>query len=36
MAGNDVHWLRDLLTYNIPHARILSSGYDANTHTGSW
>jgi hypothetical protein len=34
-AGNGVHWLRDLLPHNMPRARILSWGYDANTHSGS-
>jgi len=27
-----VNWLRDLLPSDIPNARILSWGYDANTH----
>lgn len=30
-----MHWLRDLLPQDLPHARILSWGYDANTHSGS-
>lgn len=30
---NDVNWLRDLLPSHIPNARILSWGYDANTHS---
>ena len=34
-AGNGVHWLRDLLPHDLPGARILSWGYDANTHSGS-
>ena len=34
-ADNGVHWLRDLLSISIPHARILCWGYDANTHHGS-
>ncbi|KAL1598071.1 hypothetical protein SLS59_007081 [Nothophoma quercina] len=34
-AGNGVHWLRDLLPHDLPRARILSWGYDANTHSGS-
>lgn len=33
-AGNGVHWLRDLLPHDLPRARILSGGYDANTHSG--
>jgi hypothetical protein len=35
MAPNGVHWLRDLLTSDIPNARILSWGYDANTYSNS-
>src|SRR5277367_1778039 len=31
-AVNGVHWLRDLLPSDLPHARILCWGYDANTH----
>ncbi|KAH7006417.1 hypothetical protein EDB82DRAFT_573172 [Fusarium venenatum] len=34
-AENGIHWLRDLLRFDIPEARILSWGYDANTHTSS-
>ncbi|KAF3029576.1 hypothetical protein E8E12_000791 [Didymella heteroderae] len=34
-AGNGVHWLRDLLPHDLPRARVLSWGYDANTHSGS-
>ncbi|KAK1768311.1 hypothetical protein QBC33DRAFT_370839 [Phialemonium atrogriseum] len=34
-ASNDVHWLRDLLPHDIPHARVFCWGYDANTHAGS-
>src|SRR3989440_7402128 len=34
-AANGVHWLRDLLPNDIPNARILSWGYDANTHSNS-
>jgi hypothetical protein len=37
-AGNgidSVNWLRDLLPHDLPNARILSWGYDANTHSGS-
>jgi hypothetical protein len=30
-----VNWLRVLLPEEIPHARILSWGYDANTHNTS-
>ncbi|MCJ1453499.1 hypothetical protein MMC28_003846 [Mycoblastus sanguinarius] len=32
---NDTNWLRDLLPSDIPNARILSWGYDANTHSAS-
>ncbi|KAK4140162.1 uncharacterized protein C8A04DRAFT_32288 [Dichotomopilus funicola] len=35
MAENGVHWLRDLLPEDLPQARILCWGYDANTHTSS-
>ncbi|KAK3297151.1 uncharacterized protein B0H64DRAFT_416349 [Chaetomium fimeti] len=31
-AENGVHWLRDLLPEDLPQARILCWGYDANTH----
>ncbi|KAH6627252.1 hypothetical protein B0J18DRAFT_366270 [Chaetomium sp. MPI-SDFR-AT-0129] len=31
-AKNGVHWLRDLLPEDLPQARILCWGYDANTH----
>ncbi|KAF7502238.1 hypothetical protein GJ744_006309 [Endocarpon pusillum] len=31
-AAGDVCWLRDFLPLEIPKARILSWGYDANTH----
>ncbi|PTD11357.1 hypothetical protein FCULG_00002804 [Fusarium culmorum] len=34
-AANGVHWLRDPLRIDIPEARILSWGYDANTHAAS-
>ncbi|KAK4164005.1 hypothetical protein QBC43DRAFT_300695 [Cladorrhinum sp. PSN259] len=34
-ASNGVHWLRDLLPNDIPHARIFCWGYDANTHATS-
>lgn len=34
-AKNDVNWLQDLLPSDIPNARILSWGYDANTHSSS-
>ncbi|KAK3897211.1 hypothetical protein C8A05DRAFT_19979, partial [Staphylotrichum tortipilum] len=34
-ASNGVHWLRDLLLHDIPHARIFCWGYDANTHSSS-
>lgn len=30
-----VNWLCDLLLLHIENARILSWGYDANTHSGS-
>ncbi|KAF2228484.1 hypothetical protein EV356DRAFT_74665 [Viridothelium virens] len=33
-AANNVHWLRDLLSSDIPNARIFCWGYDANTHGG--
>ncbi|KAG7124149.1 Protein SERAC1 like protein [Verticillium longisporum] len=32
-AENGVHWLRDLLPKDLPQARILCYGYDANTHS---
>jgi hypothetical protein len=32
IAENGVHWLRDLLPEDLPQARILCWGYDANTH----
>ena len=35
MADNGVHWLRGLLLHDLPRARMLSSGYDANTGTHS-
>ena len=31
---DSVNWLRDLLPHDLPNARILSWGYDANTHSG--
>lgn len=31
-ADNGVHWLRDLLPKDLPTVRILTWGYDANTH----
>ncbi|KAI6080112.1 P-loop containing nucleoside triphosphate hydrolase protein, partial [Hypoxylon rubiginosum] len=31
-ADNGVHWLRDLLPDDLPNVRILTWGYDANTH----
>ncbi|KAG7403952.1 Nephrocystin-3 [Fusarium oxysporum f. sp. raphani] len=34
-AENGIHWLRDLLPDDAPRARILSWGYDANTHAAS-
>ncbi|KAH8726237.1 hypothetical protein GQ44DRAFT_771428 [Phaeosphaeriaceae sp. PMI808] len=35
-ASNGVHWLHDLLLHDLPNARILSWGYNANTHSQSW
>ncbi|MCJ1425603.1 hypothetical protein MMC29_003503 [Sticta canariensis] len=32
-AANDVNWLCDFLPSDIPNARILTWGYDANTHS---
>ena len=32
---NNVNWLRDLLPSDIPNARVISWGYDANTHSTS-
>ncbi|KAI0439883.1 hypothetical protein F4803DRAFT_529566 [Xylaria telfairii] len=32
-AANSVHWLRDLLPKDLPGVRVLSWGYDANTHS---
>ncbi|KAF2180661.1 hypothetical protein K469DRAFT_639718 [Zopfia rhizophila CBS 207.26] len=32
-AANSKHWLRDLLSNDIPNARIFCWGYDANTHS---
>ncbi|CAH0020139.1 unnamed protein product [Clonostachys rhizophaga] len=34
-AANNVHWLRDLLPHDLPRARIMCWGYDANTHDSS-
>ncbi|KAF2190539.1 hypothetical protein K469DRAFT_387619 [Zopfia rhizophila CBS 207.26] len=34
-ASNGVNWLRDLLPQDLPNARIITWGYDANTHSGS-
>jgi len=34
-ADNGVHWLRDLLPEDLPNARVLCWGYDANTHSNS-
>ncbi|KAI3326402.1 hypothetical protein HD806DRAFT_405775 [Xylariaceae sp. AK1471] len=31
-AANGVHWLRDLLPKDLPGIRVLTWGYDANTH----
>uniref|UniRef100_A0A0B7KK83 DUF676 domain-containing protein n=1 Tax=Bionectria ochroleuca TaxID=29856 RepID=A0A0B7KK83_BIOOC len=35
IADNGVHWLRSLLPNDLPNARILCWGYDANTHSSS-
>jgi hypothetical protein len=35
MTNGGVSWLRDLLPHDLLNARILSWGYDANTHSGS-
>lgn len=32
---DDINWLRDFLPSDIPNARILTWGYDANTHSTS-
>ena len=32
---NEINWLRDFLPSDIPNARILTWGYDANTHSTS-
>ncbi|MCJ1430387.1 hypothetical protein MMC29_008305 [Sticta canariensis] len=32
---NEVNWLRDFLPSDVPRARILTWGYDANTHSTS-
>ncbi len=32
---NNVNWLCDFLPSDVPNARILSWGYDANTHSTS-
>ncbi|CAM1508710.1 Fc.00g055580.m01.CDS01 [Cosmosporella sp. VM-42] len=34
-AKNGIYWLRDLLPDDVPRARILSWGFDANTHAAS-
>jgi hypothetical protein len=34
-ADNNINWLRDLLPHDLPNARILSWGYDANTQSSS-
>ena len=34
-AHEEVNWLRDFLPLDIPKARILTWGYDANTHSTS-
>ncbi|KAJ2997857.1 hypothetical protein NUW58_g514 [Xylaria curta] len=32
-AANGVHWLRDLLPKDLPGVRVLTWGYDVNTHS---
>ncbi|KND93937.1 Kinesin light chain [Tolypocladium ophioglossoides CBS 100239] len=34
-AANGIHWLRDLLPNDLPRARILCWGYNANIHASS-
>ncbi|KAF5709861.1 tetratricopeptide-like helical domain-containing protein [Fusarium globosum] len=34
-AENGINWLRHLLPDDVPRARVLSWGYDANTHAAS-
>jgi hypothetical protein len=34
-TSGGVNWLRDLLPHELPNARILSWGYDANTQSSS-
>ncbi|WYZ43693.1 hypothetical protein EsH8_VII_000129 [Colletotrichum jinshuiense] len=34
-TANGMHWLRDFLPADLPNARILAWGYDANTHAAS-
>lgn len=34
-ASNNVNWLSDLLPHDIPNARVITWGYDANTHSSS-
>lgn len=34
-TANNINWLRDFLPSDIPNARILTWGYDANTHGNS-
>lgn len=34
-GANDVNWLRDFLPADLPNARILTWGYDADTHSTS-
>lgn len=34
-TANNVNWLHDFLPSDIPNARILTWGYDANTHSTS-
>ncbi len=35
LGPNGIHWLHDLLTNDIPNARILCWGYDSNTYSNS-
>ncbi|KAF2813521.1 uncharacterized protein BDZ99DRAFT_412343 [Mytilinidion resinicola] len=34
-TSDGVNWLRDLLPHDLPNVRVLSWGYDANTHSRS-
>ena len=33
MVANGTLWLRDLLPSDLPNARVLTYGYDADTHS---